>query len=218
MSVEKNKFMSFISNKFVAGCRKIYDFFYYRQCRRRLTNSGFTIIAPNCYAGIMYHRLGLQFLSPTINCYFPYRKQYLEFCRRLSDYLSKDIIIAFDERFNCPVGDLDGIMIVFNHYKSVEEALSAWNKRKQRVNLDKLYIIFDDIDDIEYDDLVEFNKISSSGKVIFTAKKYEYIENTVLLSEYASSGELEHYLMFKNKYTGKYPSDKDFDFVSWLNS
>lgn len=56
-----------INKAFVALVRKIHDIFYYRDCRRRLTNSDFTIIAPNCYAGIMYHRLGLQFLSPTIN-------------------------------------------------------------------------------------------------------------------------------------------------------
>ena len=61
-----------INKAFVALVRKIHDILYYRDCRRRLTNSDFTIIAPNCYAGIMYHRLGLQFLSPTINCYFPY--------------------------------------------------------------------------------------------------------------------------------------------------
>lgn len=139
-------------------------------------------------------------------------------CNRLYYYLSKEIIITFDDNLNCPTGNLDGITIVFNHYKSITEALDAWNKRKQRVNYDNLFYIFDDIDDIEYNDLLIFNTIPSKGKVIFTAKEYECIENTVIISEYVSSGKLEHYLMHKNKYTGKYPSDENFDFVRWLNN
>lgn len=207
-----------VVNRFVGGCRRVYESFYFIKCRRRLTNTNFSIIAPNCYAGVMYHRLGQEFLSPTINMFFPYRKQYLDFCKRLSELLDKEINISFDDRFNCPVGNLDGIIIAFNHYKTADEALSAWRKRKKRVNFENLYFIFDDIDDIEYADLIEFNKIPSRGKVIFTARKYEDIDNTILLSDYADSGKLEHYLTFKNKYTGKNPADKDFDFVDWLNT
>lgn len=102
--------------------------------------------------------------------------------------------------------------------KYISEARDAWNKRKKRVNYDDLFVIFDDIDDVEYDDLVDFNRICSKGKVIFTAKEYANLDNTVVLSEYADSGKMEHYMMYMNKFTGKCPADKDFNFVSWLNT
>lgn len=199
--------------------RKIHNLFYFNRCRRRNKNSDFTIIAPNCYAGIMYHRLGMQFLSPTINCFFLYRKQYLDFCCNLKDYLNKDIKIAYRDLLGrpVPVGDLNGITIVFNHYKTVEEAYDKWNQRKKRVNYDNLYFIFDDIDDVEYEDLVRFNQIECKAKVIFTAKEYKDLKNTVIVQKFAKQGKLEHYLEFTNPYTGKFPTDKDFDFVKWLN-
>lgn len=35
--------------------------------RKRLIDSDFTIFASNCIGGIIYHNLGLKFLSPTVN-------------------------------------------------------------------------------------------------------------------------------------------------------
>ena len=208
-----------IKQLFQGVCRKIYGFFYDRSCRRRIRNTDFTIIAPNCYAGIMYHRLGMRFTSPTINCYFPVRKEYLEFCSNLKYYLEQDIHIEFSDQYEgmFPVGNIDGIHIVFNHYKTCELAYEKWNKRKQLVNYDNLFFIFDDIADAEYEDLVKFNTIPCRGKVIFTAKKYPALENTVVVSKFAKSGIMRHYLIHKNPYTGKYPTDQDFDFVDWLN-
>ena len=40
---------------------------YNRKKRSRLKNTDFTIIASNCCGTMMYHDLGLPFLSPTIN-------------------------------------------------------------------------------------------------------------------------------------------------------
>lgn len=197
---------------------KVYQLYYFSKCRKRLRNTNFTIISPNCYAGLMYHRLGLQFLSPTINLYFPFRKQYLKFVSNIKYYLEQDLVFEFDNNLNCPIGYIEDIQIVFNHYKSIEHAKNSWDSRKTRVNYDNLYIIFDDIDDIEYNDLVEFNKVNCKGKVIFTSKEYKNLENTVVLSTYKGKDRMEHYLMQKSKYTGKNPADKDFDFVAWLNS
>lgn len=202
---------------FVTVINKVFSYFYFSKCRRRLKNKNFTIISPNCYAGLMYHRLGLKFLSPTINLFFPIRKQYLKFASNLKYYLNCDLRMEFDEILNCPVGYLEEIKIVFNHYSSIEQARNSWDSRKERVNYDNLYIIFDDIDDIEYEDLVAFNKIDCKGKVIFTARNYPKLKNTIVLSKYVNKGRIEHYLMQKNKFTGKNPADKDFDFVDWLN-
>lgn len=52
-----------ISNVFLRNYQKV----YYRRLRKRLKNIDFSLFSPNCYAGLIYHRLGLQFKSPTIS-------------------------------------------------------------------------------------------------------------------------------------------------------
>lgn len=41
--------------------------------RIRLKNREFTILCSNCIGGIIYHRLGLQFRSPTVNLWMHQR-------------------------------------------------------------------------------------------------------------------------------------------------
>ena len=40
---------------------------YKKRKRRRLKNTDFTIISSNCVGTIIYHDMGLPFLTPTIN-------------------------------------------------------------------------------------------------------------------------------------------------------
>ena len=113
---------------------------------------------------------------------------------------------------------LEDIKIVFNHYDTNENAKSSWDKRKQRVNYDNVFIIFDDIADVEYSDLLAFNSISCKGKVILTAKKYENLQNTVQIIRYKKTEKMNAYLLDKNIWTGKNVADKNFNFVKWLNT
>lgn len=41
-----------------------------KRFQRNLRNDSFTILSSNCIGGVIYHRLGKQFLSPTINMWF----------------------------------------------------------------------------------------------------------------------------------------------------
>ena len=202
-----------VSNNFV----KCYQYIYYAHIRKNLKNKDFSLFSPNCYAGLIYHRLGLQFMSPTINMLFPSKKEYLRFVSDLKRYLSLDLVESEDERFPFPVGVLGDIELVFNHYKSFDEAKTAWDKRKQRINYDNIFIIFDDYVDAEYDDLVKFNQIPCRGKVILTANEYPDLENTIQIKKYSKDHIMKAYLLEKNRWTGKCPADKDFDFVRWLN-
>ena len=202
-----------ISNVFLRNYQKV----YYRRLRKRLKNKDFSLFSPNCYAGLIYHRLGLQFMSPTINMLFPSKKEYLRFVSDLKRYLSLDLVESEDERFPFPVGVLEDIELVFNHYKSFDEAKTAWDKRKQRINYDNIFIIFDDYVDAEYDDLVKFNQIPCRGKVILTANEYPDLENTIQIKKYSKDHIMKAYLLEKSHWTGKCPADKDFDYVRWLN-
>lgn len=211
--------LSKTKNKIKSIFNKNYKAYYNKKQRARLKNKDFSIFSPNCYAGIIYHRLGQEFLSPTINMLFPIKKQYLKFVSNIEEYLKYDLIFIKDEKYPMyPVGMLGDVKIVFNHYKTEEEALSCWNRRKTRVNYDNLYLIFDDIADAEYEDLIAFNKIKCKGKVILSAKAYPELENIVTIKKYAKTQEMRAYLMEPSEWTGLNPADKCFDYVSWLNN
>ena len=46
---------------------KIFTAIWFKMLRFKLHNKEFSLIAPNCIGGIIYHRLGVEFKSPTIN-------------------------------------------------------------------------------------------------------------------------------------------------------
>lgn len=217
-----NKIFQYIKDrviyKIANNIRSVYEKFYYGKLRKNLKNQDFSLFSPNCYAGLIYHRLGIQFLSPTINMCFPVKKQYLKFVSNIKYYLEKDLVFINDSEYNFPVAMLEDIKIVFNHYNSNEEAEQAWTKRKARVNYDNIFIIFDDIADAEYEDLVKFSKINCRGKVVLTAKKYNDIPCAIQISKYATDGIMHPYLLDKSIWTGKNVADHDFNFVKWLNN
>ncbi|MEE1282616.1 MAG: DUF1919 domain-containing protein [Acutalibacteraceae bacterium] len=203
---------------FAGFFNKIYQKFYFKKLRRKLKNHDFSLFSPNCYAGIIYHRLGMSFSSPTINMFFPIKKQYLKFVSNIEYYVNQELRFIDDPQYPTPVAYLDDVKLVFNHYKTAEEAETSWNRRKKRINYNNIFIIFDDIADADYNDLIEFNKIKCNGKVILSAHNYENLHNLVQISKYKKTGIMQPYLMDKNIWTGKNPADKDFDFVKWLNS
>src|SRR5574344_976068 len=150
---------SFMKSYFYFFCKvyhKIHSFFL----RKRLKNSDFTILAPTCIAGVMYHELGRQFLSPTINLWM-YDKDFLKFVHDIRGYLSHDLrfVHGIDET---PTAYLNDILIHFNHYHSDEEAKQKWDERKVRVNYDNLFIIMADQPDggvITHEDILSLKDV-----------------------------------------------------------
>lgn len=104
-------------------------------------NSDITIISPNCLAAELYWILGLRFNSPTINTSMT-RKDYLKFCKNIKSYLSKEPV--FIEENGIIKAMIDDIEIRFLHATDLKRECSAWKRRIQRVNYDKLLFIFDD--------------------------------------------------------------------------
>ena len=92
--------------------------------------------------GVIYHDLGLQFTSPTINLWIE-EKDFFKFACNLKWYLSQELqfVKGIDET---PTAFLDDILIHFNHYSSEEEAASKWYERRDRVNYDNIFILCSD--------------------------------------------------------------------------
>ena len=88
--------------------------------RQKLENKDFSIICSTCIGGIIYHNLGLEFLSPTINMYMN-NLDFIKFACDLKHYCSQELeFIETDENF--PVAMCGDIQLNFNHSKTSEDA------------------------------------------------------------------------------------------------
>lgn len=84
-----------IANKII----EIYNYYYHTKLRKRLKNNEFSIISDTCVGGIIYHRLGLQFSSPTINLGIGEDvDSFIDFVENLYDYSKSRLIFQHD----CP--------------------------------------------------------------------------------------------------------------------
>lgn len=96
---------------------------------KKLNNKKFSIVCSTCVGGVIYHDLGMQFLSPTINMFMS-NSDFNKFACNLKQYLSMELtFIETDEIF--PVAMLGDIRLNFNHHTTPEEAAYDWNRRKQ---------------------------------------------------------------------------------------
>ena len=105
-------FVSKIRDKAIYLFRNRYEKYYFNSCRKKNKNTDFSLFSPNCFAGIIYHRLGLEFKSPTINMLFPIKKQYLKFVSNLKYYMELPLVFIEDKHYNCPVGMVGDVKIV----------------------------------------------------------------------------------------------------------
>lgn len=201
--------------------------------RKKLNNTNFTILTPNCMAGLIYHRLGERFNSPTIDLSLN-TDDFCSFLENFEYYLSKDIIeyTEKDDLIDVPIGIIKGvgkipdIRINFVHYKTFEQGRKKWNERKKRINRENLYVIMCDIDNIYEQDCNKVGYICEKD-----LKKFENFKcnNKALLTRNPNNHKSYAYYI-KPQYNKKYPLvymnrdiiglnefEKKFDFVSFLN-
>ncbi len=193
------KYYSYVRTKFAIKLRK------------RLKNDNFSIICSNCIGGTIYNRLGKQFLSPTINLWF-YQKDFLKFIQNIHYYLSLELRFI-DSNRNYPVGMLDDICIYFLHYHSEEDAKTSWNRRKERINFDNLFIIMYDRDGIDEEDYKVFARLKCVNKIILSDKtndKYPFVK------QMTKENDNDTVYLEKDKY-GIRSFEKQWDYVDWLN-
>lgn len=187
--------------------------FYEYIMRKRLKNNNFTIICSNCIGGIIYHRLGKEFLSPTINLWM-YQTDFFKFAKNLKKYIEKELVFV-ETDYDFPVAHLDDITIYFNHYQNEQEARESWNRRKKRINYDNLFLIMYDRDGITENDICEFQKIKCKNKIIFT--EHDYLKNEYIKKMIPSDNAGGQLYMDVDSY-GFRTFEKQFDYVKWLNT
>lgn len=187
--------------------------------RKRIKNKDFTILCINCIGGCIYHRLGMEFRSPTINLIIN-AHDFVPFCLNLDHYLNQKVHFVPSE-YNYPVGVLHGdenigipdVKIQFNHYNDEKEATEKWEHRKKRINKDNLYIIMYRWSGITAEELHMLDNYPCKNKVLLS----KFPEPIV---------DWECYIKPQNKKTDTYLDkdifgiryiEKKYDFVSFLN-
>lgn len=161
--------------------------------RKRLRQTDFTIISNNCWGGTISQYLGLKYNSPTVGLIiFP--EDYLKFCADLKRYLDMELTFIelkdskMAERFqfkpggdgDFPVGVLGDIEVYFMHYKSTKEAYEKWNRRKNRINWNRILCKLSERDGATEGQLRAFARLPYK-KVIFTQKKYSNMDGAVYI-------------------------------------
>lgn len=112
---------------------------------RELQRSRLSIFSSNCIGGFFSNTLGLPFRSPFVNLWLT-SNDFIKFLREPRSYLENPLAYkgkTFDSRktLEFPVAMLGDITLYMMHYKTFEEAVEAWEKRKQRINWDNLILI-----------------------------------------------------------------------------
>lgn len=179
-----------------------------------MLNDNFSILCPNCIGGLIYHRLGKQFLSPTINLWMT-QPDFLKFILNIKNYLQLELNFI-NSKFDYPVAMLGDITLHFNHYSNADEASSCWNRRKKRINYDNLFIIMYDKDGLSKEDIRSIENIKCRGKLVISNHKYPDIPYVKTIPANMNNPE-KRYRLDINKWTGKRKFEEKIDIVRWLN-
>ena len=184
-----------------------------KRARRRLKNDNFSILCSNCIGGTIYHRLGKEFLTPTINLWLT-QGDFIKFAVDVKHYVSLPLEFIKKEDINYPVAKLDDITIHFNHAKTEEEAAENWNRRKERINYDNLYLILYYRDNYTIEDIRRIEQANCRGKVVLTNKKIP-LEYAYYIKENVGKPYSDSFL--DKDWFGIRSFEKKWDYIKWLN-
>lgn len=188
--------------------------FWYKS---RLKNKQFSIICPNCIGGNIYHRLGMEFKTPTINC-FTTQDDYIKMIRNLKHYMSCDITFPeeLEQSKPYPVGRIDDITYYFNHDTDKEKVKKDWYRRRERIDYDNIYVILYEESPFSREEILSLQSIPCKRLVVLTDKTTHGDLNYVRVIKRNYGKPNEAHFLDRDEY-GVQTFEKHFDFVAWIN-
>lgn len=183
--------------------------------RRRLINTTATFLCPNCIGGILFHDLGLQFRSPTVNLMMM-QPDFVKFVLDLDHYLSCELRFYQDPEYDCPCAYLDDIVLHFTHYHSEQEAAEKWEQRKTRIDRSNLFVFLTERDALTEAQIRSLRQLQARGILVFTAHAYPEIPYALEIPKYRAAGEVGNILQ-KHGLSEMREYEQYFDFVKWFN-
>ena len=106
---------------------------------RRLQRSRLSIFSVNCFGGCISNMLGLPFRSPFVNLWLE-NADFIKFLRAPRIYIDADPHFekmtgtSQEASDGYPLLSLGNISLNMMHYREVDDAISKWQERKQRIN------------------------------------------------------------------------------------
>ncbi len=190
------------------------------QMRRRLVNKDITFLTPNCLGGILFHDLGLEFCSPTINLMMT-QTDFLQFVLNLDSYLQGDFVFFNSLELSCPCAKLKtkgapDITVVFTHYATEEEALRKWKERSARINKDNMFVFIEERDGLSKEQILSLASLRVKGIIAFTANDYPDIPYALQIEKYSADGAVGNILK-RSYWNDSREYEKYIDFVKWFN-
>lgn len=186
-----------------------------RQMRAALTNTTPTFLCPNCIGGILFHDLGLQFRSPTVNLMM-FQTDFVKFVLHMDAYLAEKLSFFHDPEHAVPCARLGDLTLHFTHYHTEEEAAEKWAERAARIDRDNLFIFLEERDGLTWEQLLQLGSVKARGLVVFTANAYPDIPYALQIPKYAPAGEVGN-ILAKSYWDDSREYEKYFDFVKWFN-
>ena len=183
--------------------------------RGGVKNNDFSIICSNCIGGVLYHYLGKEFLSPTINLWLM-QGDFIKLCCDLKKYMSLDLQFIKTE-YNYPVAMCGDIKIYFNHDHDENEAAKKWYRRRERINYDNLYIIMYNGDGITKEDMQKLETVKCKNKVILSPEPVNFTLPYLTYFKPKRKDTLAMRGVDKDIF-GIHSILKQYDFISFLNA
>ena len=157
--------------------------------RQKLKCKDFSIICNNCWGGGIYQSFGLQYNTPTIGLYL-LGGDFVKFAADLEYYLAQELVfIPWEEssyynhltgKTSYPIARLDDIEVYFMHYHSEEEAKEKWNRRKQRINWNKILFKLSEREGCSKEDIEKFVTFPLKNKICFS---YDRVDGAIYIPE-----------------------------------
>lgn len=205
--------MSLVHRLYNASRNAEWRFYKWRR-RRRLKNRDFTILSTNCIGTFMYHDLGLEFLSPTINLTIS-MSDLVKMAGNLAWYMEQELV-ELKEPGSCPAGLLGDIRVNFVHYDSFEDGVQKWEARKKKINWDNIFLVGTDRAGCSYETLQSFDRLPYPNKVVFTRVAYPELASACYIKGFEAEPELGLLTNFKKQLLIRRYMD-DYDYVAFLN-
>lgn len=205
---------------------KITTPFYNKRYRKNNKQSDVTFVSQNCIGGVLYNMLGMRFASPTINMFIE-DESFVKLAENPKHYFSLDAqpyeechVDANDNELIYPIIRVDDIFLCCQHYANCAEAVEAWNNRRKRVNLDKIFVIACSWNLHERRELVERISNLPYPSVIFTTEDFGLERCVRLVGDQwvrDAGGAIKPALTSFDGISGKRYFCNEFDFVKWIN-
>jgi len=198
--------------------KKIWRYPLMRKMKKEGADCNVRILASNCIGGLLYHDIGKEFTSPTINLTIG-GEDFIKLCNNPEYYLTCEPVFEKTSPQGYPVANLNGILIYGVHYKDFDDLKNQWMRRSRRFleHSEQEILVMTCDSFLTSNELVEKFHSLPYRKVCYTKNPVCPYEEFVYVPGYESSdtiGDLTRYADYK----GTRIFEKYFDCIKWLKN